>query len=75
MNQDLKRVGKRIGDAIVEYTDTHKTFRMEYLRQFVEAKVGKVAPGSPDRILRQLRADGTLNYQVISRHDSLYQMV
>jgi hypothetical protein len=49
---------------------------MEELRRFVQAQMkGKVAPGSPERILRQLRQQGELNYKVVSRRQSLYKVV
>jgi len=52
------------------------TFHMEDLRKFVEQGVGgKIAPDSPGRILRQLRQEGELNYEVLSRHESLYKIL
>ena len=54
------------------------TFHMEGLRQFVEIRMrgaGHIAPDSPGRILRQLRQQGQINYKVISRRKSIYQVV
>lgn len=72
----LERVQARIGEAILAFrahTDRTITWRMDTLRRFVEARVGPVAPASPDRVLRALRAEGRLNYRVVSRRSSLYE--
>ena len=53
------------------------TFYMEELRQFVENRIGEgnhIAPDSPGRILRQLRQQGLLNYALVSRSKSLYEV-
>ncbi|KKK51240.1 hypothetical protein LCGC14_3116930 [marine sediment metagenome] len=48
---------------------------MEELRSYVGRNlVGCIAPDSPGRILRQLRQQRRLNYDVISRRESLYQV-
>ena len=49
------------------------TAPVEELRQYVELHAPDIAPDSPGRILRELRLDGLLNYEVINRRDSLYQ--
>jgi len=44
------------------------------LRQYVQLRVGGyVAPGSPDRIMRNLRHKGKINYELVSRSKSLYR--
>jgi hypothetical protein len=50
------------------------TFRMEALTEYVADEV-PAAPASPDRILRQLRAEGLLDYEVIDRAGSLYRIL
>lgn len=50
-----------------------RTFHAEELRRYVKSRTIDIAPGSPDRILRQLRLQKVLDYVVISRSKSLYQ--
>lgn len=51
-------------------------FSADDLRAFVRAKIGDTfAPGSPDRIMRQLRLAGRVNYALVSRSCSLYKVV
>ena len=59
---------------IETFVCTHKEWHVEELRRFVFDKVnGYVAPASPDRILRDLRQKGRVNYVVVSRAKSLYR--
>lgn len=71
----LARVTSRIGLAVLAFAAAHhgESWHMDELRQFIEQQVGTVAPASPDRVLRQLRAKRALNYQVLNRRASLYQ--
>ena len=86
--EERARVRGRIGSLILEFcTERLKqpefegTFFMEELRQFVETKVStdlprqRIAPDSPGRILRQLRQERQLNYKVLWRGQSLYQVL
>ena len=82
--EERARVKSRIGSLILEFfaiVKNHEwivkqTFHMQELLQFVEEGVsGKVAPDSPGRILRQLRQQHLLNYEVVSRRQSLYKVV
>lgn len=50
------------------------TFTMRELQAYV-AGGASVAPGSTDRILRLLRRDGHLNYRVVNRAASLYEVL
>lgn len=69
----LVRVSDRIAGAILDFREkTSGQFHMDDLRRHVERAVGVVAPASPDRVLRLLRAEGRLNYVVVSRRSSLY---
>ena len=73
--QHLERVKSRIGLLVLEFCRKHRTFRMENLRNFISSETsGHVAPASPDRILRQLRREGFLDYRVLSRKESLYRV-
>lgn len=49
-------------------------FHLSDLSEYVAAET-QVAPGSPDRIMRSLRRKGLLDYRVVNRGKSLYQVV
>lgn len=70
----INRVRDQIAKHIVTFIDDHlgQEFFVDELRRYVAGKV-PVAPASPDRVLRDLRARGTVNYIVISRSKSLYR--
>jgi hypothetical protein len=72
----LARVSDRISDAILAFQTVcgpDEQWYMDDLRLHVIREVGAVAPASPDRVLRQLRAKRLLNYRVVSRRRSLYE--
>ena len=71
----LERVTSRIGAAIVEFCTARvgQTFHADELRAHVTSTCGQTAPGSSDRILRQLRLTDRIRYVVLSRRDSLYR--
>lgn len=73
-DRELRRVRGAIGNAIVAFCRAHlrQAFRATELRAYVEAQCGPTAPGSSDRILRALRRDGVVAYQVLNRAQSLY---
>lgn len=75
---NIERVSARIAGVIIEFC-THRTrrglFYAEELRDFVGQCVGATAPGSADRILRDLRQRGVINYRVLSRRESLYEVI
>jgi hypothetical protein len=48
------------------------TFHAQELRDFVATRTS-VAPASPDRILRDMRRCGQIDYEVVNRRDSLYR--
>lgn len=74
MNADISRVNNAIAKHIEKFLGTHKEFHVEELRKYVFDNVnGYVAPASPDRILRDLRQKGHVNYVVVSRSQSLYR--
>jgi hypothetical protein len=50
-------------------------FHAQDLRDYVTALVPGIAPASPDRILRDMRQRGEVDYVVVSRKDSLYRKV
>jgi hypothetical protein len=69
------RVSNRIGEAIRTFCESRLEFHADDMRSYIATVVGPVAPGSPDRILRELRQRGLVNYVVVSRRDSLYRIV
>jgi hypothetical protein len=76
--EHLERVNVRIGDYIVDYLNYRLAigrpgFTAGELRDRVADHVPGIAPGSTDRILRDLRVRGRINYRVVSRRNSLYE--
>lgn len=72
---ELARVEGSIGDAVLAFARERLAsggdFRMEELR----ARLGDGhAPDSAGRILRLLRQQGALAYEVVSRSESLYRV-
>lgn len=73
---NLARVKERLAahvKAFCEEIGVHGRFYAEDLRKSVLAKF-KVAPDSPGRILRDLRQSGELDYTIINRRQSLYEL-
>lgn len=73
----LKAASSRIADVILDYCSRRMggTFRADDLRRYVDASVdGGCAPASADRVLRDLRQKGAVNYTVLNRAQSLYQV-
>ena len=77
MNQqtiNLARVTAAIGKDVLEFCDSRGvkgTFHADELHTFV----GKhVAPASADRVLRHLRQKGYLDYIILDRRASFYQL-
>lgn len=75
-NRNLDRVRSRIGRAIIAFLSSRTSFRADELRQYVASQAGvALAPGSSDRVLRDLRQSGLINYRVLSRRQSLYEVL
>jgi Fe2+ or Zn2+ uptake regulation protein len=72
---NLERVSSRIGAAVLSFCQAHKQFHAGELHQHVEQATGVSAPASADRILRDLRQRGVVEYRVVSRRESLYEVV
>lgn len=74
---NLDRVRLRITTRILEFYQRRgfaAAWHADDLRNFVIEEV-QVAPASADRVLRDLRQHGVLDYVVLSRRHSLYQFV
>lgn len=71
--EQLSRVRSRIGKAVMDFCNDNPKFHADDLRKAVIAQCGVTAPGSADRILRDLRKRGFINYVVVNRRGSLYE--
>jgi hypothetical protein len=74
--ENITRVRDSIAPHIIRFINERsgQEFRGADLQQYVAAHVnGFVAPGSPDRILRDLRKRGVVDYELVSRSQSLYR--
>ena len=72
---NLARVSGRIARHVVAFAQTKGTFHpfgIEVLQEYVR-RHATIAPASPDRVLRDLRHRGVLDYVVIDRSIALYQ--
>lgn len=74
---NLSRVRANIGASIQRFIEERLAsgeprFHADDLRRAVAA-VHPTAPASADRILRSLRQDGAIAYQVVDRQRSLYE--
>jgi hypothetical protein len=78
--EELERVSHRIEGAVHEFcrerlARAEDLFHMEDLLRYVnDVPEIKVAPASPDRVLRAMRAKGVVNYTVVERSKSLYRV-
>jgi len=72
----LDSVASRIAKAILDFCTarTGRDFHADDLRQHVTTTVGACAPGSADRVLRDLRQKGAVEYECINRAASLYHV-
>ena len=73
--EERRRVYGRIAPLIIAFADEHAggTFHAEDLRIYVRDRAPEIAPDSSSRILRELRLEGRLDYEVLNRRQSLYQ--
>lgn len=71
----LARVSSKIGDAILAFCRGRTQFHMQELVDGVQDDGAAIAPDSASRILRDLRAKGVLNYRVLSRRNSHYELL
>lgn len=74
---ERQRVAANIGAVVlafcIERLRQGGQFHMAELNAYVQ-KHHESAPASADRILRQLRAEGKVAYEVLNRSESLYQL-
>lgn len=75
--ENLVRVSARIKPSILRFCEAHmtpKTFHAEELRCAVIRDTGITAPGSADRVFRDMRQKKEIGYRVLSRRESLYEV-
>lgn len=74
--KNLARVTGRIGSSVLRFCRARvgKTFHAADLAGFVSADCGG-APGSGDRVMRQLRLQGVVDVELVDRAASLYRVV
>ena len=75
--EHLDRVRSRIGRSVLEFCRERlgETFHAQELRDRVAFDTGIVAPASADRVLRDLRQRGYVDYEVVSRRESKYRVL
>lgn len=71
----LRRVRSRIGETVLAFCRMYEglDFTASMLNDWVVDRM-QAAPGSSDRILRDLRQRGDVFYTVVSRAGSIYHM-
>lgn len=74
MEEEIERVASRTDGAIMKFCRNHQLFHADELREYVAASTGISAPASADRVLRDLRERRRIDYAVVSRRGSLYQV-
>jgi len=75
--ENLERVSLRVAASVIRFCIERlqrgePEFHAEDLRTWVIQETGIAAPASADRILRDLRQRGIIQYRVLSRRESLY---
>lgn len=80
MDKELKRVSENIASIITAYVNgkaatSNPEFNASDVRNACTLKLGfsNVAPGSPDRVMRDLRQCNKINYVLVNRAKSLYR--
>lgn len=74
--QELARAVESIREIILGFCRARplQQFCASELRHYV-AERSFIAPASPDRVLRALRQAGELNYKVVNRRKSIYELI
>ena len=72
--RELRRVSGAIASAIVRFCRTRSTFTAAELREYVDNSAPMSAPASADRVLRNLRQRGIIDYQLTDRAGSRYKV-
>lgn len=75
----LERVTSELAQRVLAFCEVRRKineprFRADELREHINLSGVAVAPGSPDRVLRELRKRGLVDYEVIDRRRSIYEL-
>ena len=72
---ELQRVSGRIAQSVITFCRLHEgsTFRGSELSEYVTARCGG-SPSSSDRVMRQLRSEGAVDVELVSRAGSLFRV-
>jgi len=71
-----KRKQPTVASLIYTFVNSNPVFNAQQLRDYVAGRTKSTkAPSSPDRILRDLRKDGKINYRVTNRAASQYEVI
>lgn len=81
-DENLERVATKIAPLVHDFcreiwSDAKRSlpqFHMVELTAYVRRRIDGLAPDSAGRILRELRKRGRVDYKIVSRRDSLYQL-
>jgi hypothetical protein len=76
--KQVRRVRDSLHEAILAFYGRRRAgdvFSAAELLRVVRQKHPHIAPDSPGRIMRLLRAEGLIGYKVVSRRDSLYRVL
>ena len=75
-NSDLARVTSRLEQAVLDFCRRHigQDFNTGDLFVFVNGRV-PCSPSSPDRVLRALRRDGFVDYEVTSKTSGVHRIL
>lgn len=78
-DEELQRVAEKIAGAVIDFCACHRSFFMDELTSDVRSSMAgqghMIAPDSPGRVLRLLRQKKVIAYRVLSRPDSLYEVL
>lgn len=77
--ENIVRVRQKIGDIIIAFWRerlliNRPDFRANELSEYMNAQIPNTTFDSASRILRDLRQRGLIDYEVVSRKDSLYRL-
>ena len=75
--EQLTRVSAKIGGVIIRFFSDKSfgfRFHMKDLLTAVRSEFPYIAPDSPSRVMRDLRQKSVIDYRVINRKNSLYEI-
>jgi len=71
---NLDRVTSKLSGPILAFCRQRREFHMQDLRDYLTEHCCNFAPDSPSRILRQLRLQGAVKYEITNRRQSAYRV-